>query len=238
VRAAQLMTGACTYHAAPRRRDGDPGEPGKDAHRFDRLPAAPGVGHQQGASAGAVAVYPGQAASTRNRSRRTRPPRWRRSVRGRTSGTIQPSAARAVRAATVQASRTTRPAPARCALLDRNCPGVQVDDDRGGPRPVLDRSLCALRGRALGSVPAAALPLMPGHLGPHRLRLPAAQSLTRYGTGNKLERRRVPCSQPMEASRARHRTEPGTGKRRDGQAGARHRFPAGAAVPSRPRPPR
>jgi hypothetical protein len=69
--------------------------------------------------------------------------------------------------------------------------------------------------------------------------LPATQSLTRYGTGNKLVRRRVRCSQPMEASRARHRTEPGTRERRDGQAGAGQRgFPASAAVPSRPRPPR
>ena len=40
----------------------------------------------------------------------------------------------------------------------------------------------------------------------------------------------------MEASRARHRIEPGTWKWRDGQAGAGHGFPASAAVPSRPRP--
>ena len=43
----------------------------------------------------------------------------------------------------------------------------------------------------------------------------------------------------MEASRARHRTEPGTRKRRDGQARAGQRgFPASAEVPSRPRPSR
>jgi hypothetical protein len=42
--------------------DGDPGEPGEDARRLDRLPAAPGMGHQQGVPAGAGAVHPGQPA--------------------------------------------------------------------------------------------------------------------------------------------------------------------------------
>ena len=40
--------------------DGDPGEPRKDAHRLDRLPAPLGMHHEQGVLAGAGAVHPGQ----------------------------------------------------------------------------------------------------------------------------------------------------------------------------------
>ena len=55
----------------------------------------------------------------------------------------------------------------RGALLGQELPDVQVHDDRGDPRPVLHRRLRALRGGALGPVPAAAFPLdqlMLGHL--------------------------------------------------------------------------
>ncbi len=58
----------------------------------------------------------------------------------------------------------------RGALLGQELPGVQVDDDRGDPRPVLHRPLCALRCRGLGAVPATAFPLdhlMLGHRDRH-----------------------------------------------------------------------
>jgi len=62
VRAAQLMIRGRVRVIRRPGVDGDPGEPGKDAHRLDRPPAAPGVDHEQGVSAGAGAVHPGQAA--------------------------------------------------------------------------------------------------------------------------------------------------------------------------------
>ena len=39
---------------------GHAGEGREDAHRLDRLPAAPGVHHEQGVFAGPGAVHPGQ----------------------------------------------------------------------------------------------------------------------------------------------------------------------------------
>jgi hypothetical protein len=54
----------------------------------------------------------------------------------------------------------------RGALLGQELPGVQVDDDRGDPRPVLHRGFRARRRCALGAVPAGAFPLdqlMVGH---------------------------------------------------------------------------
>ena len=42
--------------------DGDPGERGKDAHRFHRLGTALGVDHEQGVLAGAGTVHPVQPA--------------------------------------------------------------------------------------------------------------------------------------------------------------------------------
>jgi hypothetical protein len=47
----------------------------------------------------------------------------------------------------------------RGALFGQELPGIQVDDDRGDPRPVLDRSFRAGRGGGFGPVPAAAYPL-------------------------------------------------------------------------------
>ena len=57
-------------------------------------------------------------------------------------------------------SGTPNSSASACAVrsLDRNWP-VQVDDDRGDPRPVLHRRLRALRGGGLSAVPAAAFPL-------------------------------------------------------------------------------
>ena len=86
-------------------------------------------------------------------------------------------AARAVSAATVPDEHgrpNSSPSASAVRSLDRNCPGVQVDDDRCGPRPVPDRCLRAPRGCGPGAVPAAALPLhqlVLGHLGPRRLQV-------------------------------------------------------------------
>ena len=59
----------------------------------------------------------------------------------------------------------------RRPLLGQELPDVQVDDDCGDPRPVLDRGFCSRRGGGLGAVPAGAFPLdelMLGHLSPDR----------------------------------------------------------------------
>ena len=143
--------------------DGDPGEGRQDAHRLHRLPAAPGMHHEQGVLAGPGAVHPVQPA------RHPEP------------GLIEPGdiAGGDVRADPLQepvqlpgspgGDRRDRPGRQRHAEQLREClrgavlrqelPDVQVDDDRRDPRPVLHRGLRTFRGRNPGALPAAALPL-------------------------------------------------------------------------------
>jgi len=133
---------------------GDPGEPGKDAHRLDRLPAALRVGHEQGVPAGAGAVHPVQLAVDPE------------------PGLVEPGhlAAGDLLAGVLQepaqppggAGGDARHRPGRqrdaeqlgqClrgALLGQELPEVQVHDDRGDPRPVLHRA----------SAPSGAMPLV------------------------------------------------------------------------------
>jgi hypothetical protein len=82
------------------------------------------------------------------------------------------------------------------ALLRQELPGVEVDDDRGDPRPVLDRGLRARRDGGPGAVPAAAFPLdqlMLGHLGPQRRQVEHLVA---------LRQRHRPARQPRAAARA------------------------------------
>jgi len=153
---------------------GDPAERGKHAHRFHRLPAAPGVDHEQGTRAGAGAVHPVQAAAHPEpglvepghlgggdlvagaRQEPAQPP-------GRAGGQARDRPGR-------QRDAEQLGQRLRGALLGQELAHVQVDDDRGDPRPVLHRRLGAWRGRALGAVPAAAFPLdqlMLGHRDRH-----------------------------------------------------------------------
>jgi hypothetical protein len=142
---------------------GDPVEPGKHAHRLHGLGAAPGVDHQQGALAGAGAMHPAQLAVD---------PEPGLVEPGHVAGGDLPAgmlqeAAQPPGGAGGDARH--RPGRQRDAeqlsqrlrgpLLGQELPEVQVHDDRGDPRPVLRRGLRALRGHALGPVPAAALPL-------------------------------------------------------------------------------
>lgn len=61
MRTAQLVTGrGVGVVRGPGIVDGDPGERGKDTHRFHRLGAALGVHHEQGVLAGAGALHPVQ----------------------------------------------------------------------------------------------------------------------------------------------------------------------------------
>jgi hypothetical protein len=85
------------------------------------------VHHEQGVSAGAGAVHPGRAARhPEPQSRRTRPPRWRRSACGRAPGSR--SAARAVSAATVPDEHgmpNSSPRASAVRSFDRNCPAYR-----------------------------------------------------------------------------------------------------------------
>ena len=155
--------------------DRDPGERAKDAHRFHRLGAAPGVHHEQGVLAGAGAVHPGPPALHPESclvepghlaGRDVLPYLVQEPVQppGRAGGQRRHCPGRARDAEQLGQGQ-------RGAILRQELPGMQVDDDRGGPRPVLHRRLRARRRRAPGAVPAAALPLdqlVLGHLGAHR----------------------------------------------------------------------
>ena len=82
-------------------------------------------------------------------------------------------AALAVMAATVPEETGTPSSSdsASPALLGQELPGIQVDDDRGGPRPVAHRRVHAFGCLALRANPARAFPLdelMLGHHDPHR----------------------------------------------------------------------
>ena len=184
--------------------DGDPGEPGKDAHRLDRLPARawgwtisrvylpvraqctraslpvdpePGLVEPGDVAGGDLPAdllgehvqLPGRAGG----QRRDRPGRARDAEQ---LGQRQ-----------------------RGAVLGQELPGVQVDHDRGDPRPVLHRRLRARRGRGLGAVPAGAFPLdqlMLGHLGPHRLQI---EDLAALHPGDRPARQ--PGTAPAAAAR-------------------------------------
>ena len=151
--------------------DGDPGERGKNAHRLHRLPAAPGVHHEQGVLAGAGTVHPVQPA-VHAEPGLVEPGHL--AGGDLPAGVLQEPAEPPGGAGGDRRDRPGRQRDAeqlgqrlRGALLGQELPGVQVDDDRGDPRPVLHRRLRALRGRGLGAVPAAAFPLdqlMLGHL--------------------------------------------------------------------------
>ena len=58
----QVIRAAVGVIRGPGVMDGDPGEGPQDPHRLDRLPAAPGVHHEQGVLLGAGAVHPVQPA--------------------------------------------------------------------------------------------------------------------------------------------------------------------------------
>ena len=111
-------------------------------------------------------------------------------------------AARAVSAATVPDEHgmpNSSLSASAVRSLDRNCPGVQVHDDRSDPRPVLHRRLRAGRRRALGALPAAAFPLdqlMLGHLGAHRLQV---EDLAALHPGHRPSRQPGPA--PAAAAR-------------------------------------
>ena len=150
--------------------DGDPGERGKNAHRLHRLGAALGVNHEQGVLAGAGAMHPVQPA-VHAEPGLVEPGHL--AGGDLLAGVLQEPAQPPGGAGGDARHRPGRQRDAeqlgqrlRGALFGQELPGVQVDDDRGDPRPVLHRPLRALRGRGLGAVPAAAFPLdqlMLGH---------------------------------------------------------------------------
>ena len=150
---------------------GDTGEGGQHAHRLDRLPAAPGVDHEQGVFAGAGAVHPVQL-SVHPEAGFVEP--------GDVAGGDLPAGMlqEPVKLARCSAG-DRRDGPGgnrdaeqlgqrlRGALLRQELPGIEVDDDRGDPRPVAGRGVRARRGGGPGALPAAALPLdqlVLGHL--------------------------------------------------------------------------
>ena len=241
VRAAQLVIrGGVGVIRRPGVVDGDPGERGKHAHRLHRLRAAPGVDHEQGVLAGAGAVHPVQPA-VHPEPGLVEPGHL--AGGDLLAGVLQEPAQPPGGAGGEPADRPGRQRDAeqlgqrlRGALLGQELPDVQVDDDRGDPRPVLHRRLRARRGRALGAVPAAAFPLdqlMLGHLDRDRRQV---EDLAALHPGDRPARQPGPA--PAAAARLMPHLPVRPGHLRQRRA-LMPVLPAGLAaalLPQRPRP--
>jgi hypothetical protein len=155
--------------------DGDAGERAQYAHGLDRLPPAPRVHHEQGVFAGAGAVHPVQLSvhpepglvepgGVAGGDSVPDPFQEPAEPPGGAGGDGRDRAGRQ-RDAEQFGQRLCGP------LLRQELPGVEVDDDRGDPRPVLHGGFGAHGGCRPGALPAPAFPLdqlMLSHLGPHR----------------------------------------------------------------------
>jgi hypothetical protein len=113
---------------------------------------------------------------------------------------------------------------------------MQVQDDRGDPRPVLHRPVSALRDGGLGAVPAPAFPrdqLMPGH---RDLRQRQVEDLAALHPGNRPPRQASPAAAAAGRLMAHLPVRPGRLRQR---AALMPVLPAGRSAafpPQRPRP--